>query len=53
MAKTETIKIEDLTQDPKNARRRDKRAKGAIKASLERFGDAVCSQIDKARRAKA
>lgn len=38
MAKTSTVALGDLTHDPSNARRRDSKASGAIKASLEQFG---------------
>jgi site-specific DNA-methyltransferase (adenine-specific) len=46
MAKTTKVKIGDLTQDPDNARRRDDKARGAIKASLERFGAGRSVVID-------
>lgn len=46
MAKTSKVKIGDLMPDPANARRRDDKARGAIKASLERFGAGRSVVID-------
>lgn len=38
MTKTTVLDIDELVTDPKNARRRDKKASAAIRASLKRFG---------------